>query len=154
MIVICTIYLVLTHSFKIYFILDVFYKEPQPNKEEFDKRGYCGVAEGSTWIKHENCKCTTNADSFYELEMPNFCKLLCNMQVECKGYSWTMFNICHYYTTSPQCETGLLGSHDNFNCVKADVGKTGTIVNVDEGWIGNNQERGCYIKSPINYFND
>ena len=132
--------------------LDVFYQEPQPEREESEKRGFCGVISGPTWTKHQNCRCSTDAQQFHELEMPNFCKILCNSHAECKGYSSVIntLNICYYYTTSDQCDSGNLSSGKQFSCDISDAGSTGDLVNIHSEFIS---ETGCYIKSPLNYFN-
>ena len=124
---------------------DVFYQDPQPGKEENDKVGFCGVKEYPHFgDHHQNCECTTTAPSFYELEMPNFCRMICNGLEECKGYSYSEPNSCRYYTNEVGCIwNGDLSSNHRFKCELRNSGKTGRLVNMDVG----NEGKGCYIKN-------
>ena len=136
----------------IYFIFtEVFYLEPQPERGQNDKLGYCGVEENQGQY-YQNCKCETIKTVFYEFDMPNFCKMLCNYYPDCEGYTPISDNSCRYYTSnyvSTPCATLSLDANYNVECKVENIGNLGTIVSMRSG-----NEKGCYIKSPINYFDD
>ena len=129
----------------------MFYLEPQPERGQNDKLGYCGVEENQGQY-YQNCKCETIKTVFYEFDMPNFCKMLCNYYPDCEGYTPISDNSCRYYTSnyvSTPCATLSLDANYNVECKVENIGNLGTIVSMRSG-----NEKGCYIKSPINYFDD
>ena len=137
---------------KLFWLLDVLYQEPQIDIEEEDeKRGFCGVKlrvqESVNFIKHQFCECKT-ASKFIsdELQMPNFCKMLCNKLSDCLGFSFSSDNLCQYYTTANTCETGKLSSNKDFECTlkSAQTQERGKLLNVVS-----QSERGCWIKDPL-----
>ena len=60
------------------------------------RNGYCRRKDSK--VMHRNCRCENTGDK------EDFCKIKCNNDVHCKGYSYSNDkNECQFYTTS-QCQ--------------------------------------------------
>ena len=98
--------------------IDVSYKTPL-------KMGYCSIDDiGNNGKKHAHCRCKNTKE--YE------CRKKCDIDSNCKGYSYRNITaMCYLYTTSscnPQCGT-------------RNKGYTGDLVEFDD-----QNESGCFIK--------
>ena len=96
--------------------------------------GYC-VEKGKTGGRHEHCRCNASSESI------ETCRVRCDNDFKCKGYSFRKkYSKCYLYTTST-CSNG---------CNKRNKGRLGDMKEVKA-----NNESGCYIKKKstlINHF--
>ena len=97
-------------------------------------KGYCTIISVNTGTKPEHCQCrdgNQNIDS---------CRIRCDNDYECKGYSYhNDRSVCYIYTTST-CSDG---------CNKRNQGRIGDLRENKKD-IGT-KESGCYIKERVSW---
>ena len=102
-------------------------KNTKLNHSPPSKLGYC--LDSSSGYRHEYCRCIKGFESVSN------CEQRCDIDSECRGYSYRYTHAsCYLYTTS-NC------THD---CLKGNVGKVGKIVEITD-----NEESGCFIKDNV-----
>ena len=120
-------------SLKMYFQLTetATYKAPETDK------GYCAIK--GTREKPEHCNCE------YTNEDITFCKERCDVDRNCKGYSYRKFRTtCYLYTTS-SCSK----KNNAEKCKKKKRRKLGDLMHKEKK---DSKELGCYIKISSNSF--
>ena len=126
------------------------------------KYGDCGVKRLSSSEPqkiHQSCVCYLvnlgeNSIPFYEffylfdVHSSNYCKLRCNGDAKCKGYTYAGFSVCKFFTEETSCD-----SDEIMKCSSVDNGNVGDVESIqapesNEGQFSN--FRGCYLKKPLN----
>ena len=96
------------------------------------RNGYCRIVDSK--IMHRNCNCK----GIFTEDKHEICKIRCNNDVQCKGFSYsTDKGECQYYTTSECPESCAVVNDENIG---------------DIGHRNSNSQAGCYVKEIGNNY--
>ena len=77
----------------------------------------------------------------------NYCKLRCNGDAKCKGYTYQVFSVCKFFTEETSCD-----SDEIMKCHSEDNGNVGDVESIQAPESNEGPHfLGCYLKKPLNF---
>ena len=101
---------------------DTIYTKPSTD-------GYCRIDVSGK--RHQSCRCTL------ENGKETFCKEKCDIDKDCKGYS--------YFSSNEKCDIYTTRDCSNIT-IKCSVKHNGKVGKIQHHIQNNHDERGCFIK--------